>query len=1247
MKTWSKRSLLVLLIFLLAFGQWGLLGTQNVAEAATIVYRDGATYFVDDDNWGGGDPNSAADNDMDSTIGNGDSKYMIDMKIPNVTTKPEKNAILLVRAFDVDVHELNTNGSDKSSTGEWDRVYMSSNAKDIELGPNYTPFSLSKSENYKKEVPSEFLVGALSGQNNYWNTTAFELDSSMIQQLFPSDDPKDLFLANTTHHYFTRSDFNEGWTVIIDWAQLVIDGGSREFAELSEAQLKVEKDRVSVDTSFIAKESGNYSMEVSVIERVVESGVMIERNKGTDYKLFSNVVAGDSKDWKINLGGSGSSIDPSKEYIVNMMLFKDRGVAGGSVQNGTSPGEVQHVISLSTHDLVAGDFSKSSQRDVTTSFEAEDFQDNFFEISGLTLNGQNLQRIVIETLPDTSKGHLELNGVPVSEGIEIAVADLDKLTFVPWNNKFQGTVTFTWNGYDNQGRIASEAGTVTIEVGSSPVVRDLTKVAELGQNAAFTADDFSDASHFHDLDGDDLVAVKFIVPSNLNTQGTMTFERNGSTMTMVPANEYELTPVELDTLIFTPASNLANHTTVTIPWYGYDGHYYSVLPADIILNYQSMPPIATLSSSAGGHVNAAFQITIAFDKGVTGFADEDLVVDNGTASDVTVVDATTYTAMITPTMSGQTVTITVAAGAVTDVAGNSNAMSNTIRFMYDADKPVVTFGGFTNQQQFIRPPAGVSVSVSEAVYWLDGALLTSVNALPLISMTQDGSVFTDYTVGYDEDDKTFTLLFNSALRVGVYEVNIAGNVARDDHQNMLDAASASFTVIETSDAPMNAKAVAGDGAATVSFDAPASNGGSVITQYTVTSSPGGLTETRSDAGSVTFKRLTNGTAYTFTVVATNAAGDSAPSLASASVTPMASSNNSNNNSSGNSSSSPNNSLSNSSSNIPVRSADGRLTLPVGSAGEVSLDGKIFMTIPAHANSQLLEITIKKVANTQELSGHNGVAASELYDIQKNFLGNLNKSATLTLVFDSTELNSGQTAAIFYYDEAMHEWVKMEGGIINGNRISVEVKDFNTYAVWVIDQVTGLPIEAPSAVGSTKVNFNDIVGHWAESMLKQAVQQGIVKGYTDGSLKPNGVVTRSEFVTMLMNALKPASEGVTLSFADSEQIPAWSKQAISQVVEAGIVTGYTDGNFRPYGNITRNEMAVMIARAYGTDMTTLASTGFSDDREIPDWARGAVFAMRELGIVKGRSNNNFVPGGMVTRAEAVTMVMNLLQGKNAE
>jgi phosphoribosyl-AMP cyclohydrolase len=325
----------------------------------------------------------------------------------------------------------------------------------------------------------------------------------------------------------------------------------------------------------------------------------------------------------------------------------------------------------------------------------------------------------------------------------------------------------------------------------------------------------------------------------------------------------------------------------------------------------------------------------------------------------------------------------------------------------------------------------------------------------------------------------------------------------------------------------------------------------------------------------------------------------------------------------------------------VNSTNGQLTVPIGTSGEVSLGDEVLISVPADASHKELNLTIDKITNTQSLLTSNQVLVSPVFEVLKNFTENFSKPVTLTFNFDPASVKTNQTAAVFYYDESKKEWVKVEGGKMSGNRISVDVDHFTKYAVFAVD----LPAETPPTDPKPAINFSDITGHWAGASIKQAVTAGIVSGYPDGTFKPSTTVTRAEFAVMLMNTLKPQGEGATLTFTDTAKIGAWAKKAVAQAVQSGIINGYADGSFRPGAAMTRSEMAAMIANALKLSIEVNASTQFADDKDIPIWAKGAVAALKETGIVEGTDANKFNPGAPTTRAEAVIVLLNMLQQIN--
>lgn len=321
------------------------------------------------------------------------------------------------------------------------------------------------------------------------------------------------------------------------------------------------------------------------------------------------------------------------------------------------------------------------------------------------------------------------------------------------------------------------------------------------------------------------------------------------------------------------------------------------------------------------------------------------------------------------------------------------------------------------------------------------------------------------------------------------------------------------------------------------------------------------------------------------------------------------------------------------------STDGALKLPAGKAGQVSLGDAVKISIPANATDKELILTIEELTDSLKLITKNDVLASPIFEILKNFSENFIKEITLTFAFDPKILTDDQEPCVFYYDESKQVWVRV-GGEISGNTITVEVNHFTKFAVFGVEK------DSDSTSNTEQpTSFNDISGHWAEDNIKQAVSAGIVSGYQDGTFKPNRAVTRAEFAVMLMNALKPQGDEAALTFTDKEKIGTWAQKSVMQAVYAGIITGHEDNTFRPDAEITRSEMATMIAKAWAQTVEVKTATGFADDKYIPDWAKGAAAAMKELGIIEGKSTNQFAPNDKTTRAEAVTVLLRMLAQKS--
>ncbi|WP_079908468.1 S-layer homology domain-containing protein [Paenibacillus sp. 32352] len=184
-----------------------------------------------------------------------------------------------------------------------------------------------------------------------------------------------------------------------------------------------------------------------------------------------------------------------------------------------------------------------------------------------------------------------------------------------------------------------------------------------------------------------------------------------------------------------------------------------------------------------------------------------------------------------------------------------------------------------------------------------------------------------------------------------------------------------------------------------------------------------------------------------------------------------------------------------------------------------------------------------------------------------------------------------------------------------------------------------------AVAESSKTFADMSNHWAKADVELLASKLVVKGMTDTGFMPDNRITRAEFAAILVRGLG-LSENNAAKFNDVKTTD-WYAGAVGTAAKAGLVDGFEDGTFKPDANVTREQMAVMVARAMKIttkepDADIKALDKFTDQTSISGWAKEATAQAVNAGIINGMTDRTFVPAEHATRAEAAVMVKRLLQ-----
>jgi hypothetical protein len=176
-------------------------------------------------------------------------------------------------------------------------------------------------------------------------------------------------------------------------------------------------------------------------------------------------------------------------------------------------------------------------------------------------------------------------------------------------------------------------------------------------------------------------------------------------------------------------------------------------------------------------------------------------------------------------------------------------------------------------------------------------------------------------------------------------------------------------------------------------------------------------------------------------------------------------------------------------------------------------------------------------------------------------------------------------------------------------------------------------------------FSDVrQGDWFYDDAMFAYGHGLMNGTSETLFSPNAPMTRAMAVTVLFRMDNPAKGADTTDFADVP-LYQWYSDAIAWAAQNGIVLGYDETSFGPDDLITRQDMAVILLRYADYKRLKLPAMrtylAFADDAGVSGYARAAVAAMYNAGVIDGKPENRLDPAGLTTRVEGAAMLRRLL------
>jgi hypothetical protein len=308
-------------------------------------------------------------------------------------------------------------------------------------------------------------------------------------------------------------------------------------------------------------------------------------------------------------------------------------------------------------------------------------------------------------------------------------------------------------------------------------------------------------------------------------------------------------------------------------------------------------------------------------------------------------------------------------------------------------------------------------------------------------------------------------------------------------------------------------------------------------------------------------------------------------------------------------------------------------------GKMELSVETLKTIKGNVTIDLFLLTDpSKLEKTNQLISENvknGHSVGQPTEVATNFIG----KTKISLPLDSSKLPQGE--------EDLSDYLKTLGVFVQHSDGSLEYikgdiqfdKDGKPVAISImVDKFSTFTIVSDLNVKQVYVDEKEISSYAYDAVYK-AQQLGIMAG-VDGKFSPTQQVTRAQFTKIIVEML--GEEPVATSTKSFKDVPSnyWAYGYIMKAVQLGIIKGATPETFKPGATITREQVALMLGRAYKLKASSTPFE-FNDQDKITQEALPYVQALQEKGIMNG-NKGSFNPKQNVTREMAAVIAVRVLE-----